>query len=55
METLIEQTQREISAVQAAISLLEAERELERFLDLRPGELAMFAASTRTSSQRRDL
>jgi len=55
METLIEQTQREISTVQAAVSLLEAERELERFLDLRPGELAMFAASTRTSSQRRDL
>jgi outer membrane protein TolC len=51
METLIEQTQREVSAVQAAISLLEAERELERFLDLRPGELARFAAS----SQRRDL
>jgi outer membrane protein TolC len=55
METLIGQTQREISAVQAAISLLEAERELERFLDLRPGELAKLAASARTSSQRREL
>jgi outer membrane protein TolC len=55
MEKLIEQTQREISVVQAAISLLEAERELERFLDLRPGELARFAASVSTSSQRRDL
>jgi len=55
MEKLIEQTQREVSAVQAAISLLEAERELERFLDLRPGELAMFAASAHISSQRRDL
>jgi len=55
MQILIEQTQKEISVVQAAVSLLEAERELERFLDLRPGELAMFAASTGTSSQRRDL
>jgi hypothetical protein len=51
METLIEQTQREISAVQAAVSLLEAERELEKFLDLRPGELAMFAAMFAASSQ----
>jgi outer membrane protein TolC len=54
METLIEQTQREISVVQAAVSLLEAERELEKFLDLRPGELALFAAA-HTSTQRRDL
>jgi outer membrane protein TolC len=45
METLIEQTQREISAVEAATALLEAERELERFLDLKPGELASFASS----------
>jgi outer membrane protein len=51
MEKLIEQTQKEISAVQAAMTLLEAERELEKFLDLKPGELAMFAKS----SQRRDL
>lgn len=42
IETLIEQTQREIAAVEAAIALLEAERELERFLDLRPGELATY-------------
>jgi outer membrane protein TolC len=58
METLIEQTQREISAVQTAVSLLEAERELERFLDLRPGELAIFAAMSAASShtsQRRNL
>jgi outer membrane protein TolC len=40
METLIEQTQREIAVVEAAIALLEAERELERFLDLKPGGLA---------------
>jgi len=44
MEVLIEQTQREIAVVQAATALLEAERELERFLDLEPGELAKFAA-----------
>jgi len=65
MEKLIEQTQKEISAVQAAIALLEAERELERFLDLRPGELAAFAGlklgelqfdgPAKSSSQRRDL
>ena len=45
MEALIEQTQREITAVEAATALLEAERELERFLDLKPGELAAFASS----------
>jgi len=42
MESLIEQTQREIAAVQAATALLEAERELERFLDLEPGGLSIF-------------
>jgi len=45
METFIELTQREIAVVEAAVSMLEAERELERFLDLKPGELAIFAAS----------
>jgi outer membrane protein TolC len=65
METLIEQTQREIAVVEAATALLEAERELERFLDLAPGELEKFAAeiftpvpsgvsSGITSQQRRD-
>ena len=44
MESLIEQTKREIAVVEAAIFLLEAERELERFLDLKPGELIKFAA-----------
>jgi len=43
MEILIEQTQREIYVVQAAITLLEAERELERFLDLKFGELSKFS------------
>jgi outer membrane protein TolC len=43
METLIEQTQREIAVIQAATALLEAERDLERFLDIEPGELTGFA------------
>jgi outer membrane protein TolC len=42
MEVLLEQTQKEIAVIEAAIALLEAERELERFLDLRPGELEVF-------------
>jgi len=42
MEVLIEQTQREIAAVQAATALLEAERELEKFLDIKPGGLSVF-------------
>ena len=46
METVMEYSQKEIAAVQAAAALLEAERELERLLDLAPGELAAFAAST---------
>ena len=53
METFIEQTQREIAAIEAATALLEAERELERLLDLRPGELETFAASTETTPQKR--
>ena len=44
MEIFIEQTQREIAVIQAATALLEAERELERFLDLQPGELPRFAS-----------
>jgi outer membrane protein TolC len=43
MEERIEYARREIAAVEAAVSLLEAERELERLLDLHPGELADFA------------
>ena len=50
MEERIEYAQREIAAVEAAISLLEAERELERLLDLRPGELADFALREFSSS-----
>jgi outer membrane protein TolC len=43
MEVRLEYTRREIAAVEAAVSLLEAERELERLLDLRPGELPGFS------------
>jgi outer membrane protein TolC len=45
MEARLEYTQKEIAAVEAAAVLLEAERELERLLDLRPGELAALAAA----------
>ena len=45
MEAMIEYTAKEITAVNAAVSLLEAERELERLLDLKPGELPLFAAA----------
>ena len=48
METLIEQTQKEIAVVEAATALLEAERELERFLNLEPGELKIFAGILNT-------
>ncbi|MDR2095683.1 MAG: TolC family protein [Treponema sp.] len=43
MEAQLDYTQSEIAAVEAASALLEAERELERFLNLRPGELNYFA------------
>jgi outer membrane protein TolC len=44
MEFMIEYTQKEIAAAEAAVALLEAERTLEKILDLRPGELSEFAA-----------
>ena len=50
MEALIEYTQKEIAAVEAAVTVLEAERELERILDFKPGELAAFAASAKKSA-----
>ncbi|MCL2440977.1 MAG: TolC family protein [Treponema sp.] len=50
MEVLIEQTQRDINLIQAATALLEAERELERFLDLKPGELAKLVDRTTRSN-----
>jgi len=52
METLIEQTQREVAAIEAATALLEAERELERFLDLRPGELETIVSEILISERR---
>jgi hypothetical protein len=45
MEGLVEYSKKEIAAAEAAAALLGAERELERLLDLRPGELAGFAAA----------
>jgi outer membrane protein TolC len=50
MEAHIACTEREVAAVEAAIALMNAERELERLLDLRPGELAVFAAQTNGAS-----
>jgi outer membrane protein TolC len=46
MEARLEYAGKEIAAVEAAAALLEAERELERLLDLRAGELAAFAKQT---------
>lgn len=55
METLMEQTQKEIAAIEAAAVLLEAERELEKFLNLKPGELESFTRAVFTpASQRRN-
>jgi outer membrane protein TolC len=44
MDAMLVYAEREISTVRAAVSLLEAERELESFLNLPPGSLAIFAA-----------
>ena len=54
MEDFIGQTQKEIAVVETVISLLEAERELERFLDLKPGELTAFTEYL-SSQNRSDL
>jgi outer membrane protein TolC len=43
MEARLEYAKKEIGAVEAAAALLEARRELERLLDLPPGELAELA------------
>ncbi|MCL2127763.1 MAG: TolC family protein [Treponema sp.] len=45
IEAHIVYTEKEIAAVESAIGLLQMERELERLLDLKPGELASFARS----------
>jgi outer membrane protein TolC len=41
MDFMLEYIQKEIAAVQAAISLLESERALEKLLDIKPGELGV--------------
>jgi outer membrane protein TolC len=46
IEVRQEYTQRELALAETAIALLEAERELEKFLDLRPGELAGLSDET---------
>ena len=43
MKAYITCTEKEITAVESAIGLLQAERELEKLLDLKPGELSVFA------------
>ena len=43
MEARLDYAKREASLVEAAAALLQAERELERLLDLGPGELSAFA------------
>jgi len=40
MEALLDKTQKEVAMIQAAAALMEAERELEKILNLKPGELA---------------
>jgi len=40
MEALLDKTQKEVNLIQAAAALMEAERELEKILNLKPGELA---------------
>jgi outer membrane protein TolC len=43
MEERIDYSKKEIAAVEASMALLAAERELEKLMGLRPGELAAFA------------
>jgi hypothetical protein len=45
MKAFINFTEKEIAAVESAINLLQMERELERLMNLAPGELAAFAAT----------
>jgi len=45
MEAMIEFTKKEIAAVNSAVNLLEAERELERIMGMKPGELEFFGSS----------
>ena len=45
MQASIICTEKEIAAVESAIALLQAERDLERLLGMKPGELAVFAGT----------
>ena len=45
MKARIEYTEKEIMAVETALGQMLVERELEKLLDLKPGELAIFAHS----------
>ena len=45
MEARLDYAKREAAVVETAVALLHAERQLERLLDLRPGELSLFADS----------
>ena len=45
MQAYISCTEKEIAAVESVIALMQMEREFERLLDLKPGELAAFARS----------
>jgi len=42
MEARLEYTKKEVLAIEAAVALLEAERSLERLVDLPPGRLAHY-------------
>jgi outer membrane protein TolC len=52
MDALIKFTQKEIAAVEAAAAMLQTERELERLLDLRPGELTAFVSNMEKSANK---
>jgi outer membrane protein TolC len=49
MEERIDYSKKEIAVVEASMALLAAERELEKLMGLRPGELAAFAGSEKGS------
>jgi len=48
MELRIAAAEKDVALVKAAVALLSAERELERLLDLAPGELGFFASGERS-------
>jgi hypothetical protein len=50
MKAHIVYTEKEIAAVETAVDLLQAEREFERILNIKPGTLAEFARNCRLSA-----